>query len=113
MNAAVSAAERAAIAAPLRMIHADEDAALADLDTFTDWLCAPCMHQHEVVSHGIHHQVRMPGEAFDEGLYQTRLDAATVPQLLHTTLESLDARRVFLAVRELKRRYLIAQGFTA
>jgi hypothetical protein len=109
VNAAVTPAERAALLKA--NIHADEDAALADLDTYTDWLCAPCMHQHEVTSHGIHHQVRMPGELFDEGLYQTRLDAATVPQLLHITLESLNERRVFLAVRELKRRYLAAQGF--
>lgn len=111
MNAALSPAERAAIAAPLRMIHADEDAALADLDTYTDWLCAPCMHQTHVTSHGIHHQVRGANESFDLGQYQLLLDAATVPQLLHVTLESLDAERVFLAMRELKQRYLKAQGF--
>jgi hypothetical protein len=109
VNAAVTPAERAALLQA--NIHADEDAALADLDTFTDWLCAPCMHQTEVVSYGIHHQVRMPGEPFDFGRYQLELDAATVPQLLHVTLESLDAERVFLAVRELKQRYLKAQGF--
>jgi hypothetical protein len=110
MNAAVTPAERAALLAPVKTIHADADAALSDVDTYTDWLAGECMHQHEVSSHGLYCQFRMPGEPFDLGLYQTKLDGATVAQLLHISLECVDERRVLLAIRELKARYLRAQG---
>lgn len=130
MNAAVTHEEHAALSDAMheaafdrrarnQAVEADEfsalteDQALADLDTFSDWLASHCMHQHEVTSHGIHCQVRMPGEPFDLGLYQLKLDSATTAQLVHIRLECLDPQRVYLAVQEEKRRYLRAKGFNA
>lgn len=126
MNAAVSAEEHAALSAAMHenafdrcdradAVDSDEfaaltdDHALANLDAFTDWLASHCMHQHAVSSTHVHYQARFNGQPFDLGAYQIKLDDATVPELQHTILECLDAQRVFLAVRELKARYLKAQ----
>jgi hypothetical protein len=97
-------------AAELDSEHA-EDEALANLDGFSDWLSAECMNCVEVQSHAIQFQVRMPGEKFNEGVYQLLLDTATVPQLQHILLTTTYERRSWLASQELKRRYLAAKGF--
>lgn len=90
-----------------------EDQHLANLDSYSDWLAGECMHVIAACSDDIQFQVRRPGDLFDEGVYQIALDGATAAQLQHVTLTTSCQRRAWLALCELKKRYLLAQGLTA
>ena len=109
---APTAAEQAAEPAPFDALDSSiaEDRALANVDSYTDWLASECIGVMDADSTDVLYQVLLPTETFDVGMYQLKIDAATVPQLLHITLTASSASRAWPAQCELKRRYLAAQG---